>query len=693
MQNLRRQIGLRIRRGHLVLCLLIYVSPFGLLAQRDSLLSVLNTGKESNRIEALIGLGRQEFAEKNFNQSLQFFLDAEALYTRRYSWEFEREILFGLWNAYYELGILDSARVLSDQIAVVCREYGDSECLISNYNHQALLYNLEFKMDSAIIVYQDGLKLAEALSDTASMALISSNMGITFGMQGQLDRALQFFYNSFHLAKSSNLYGLTITATVNIARTYIELDELNTAEFHLKNAKRLTKEYRDSSSLLSIINFEGRIALQQRQYERAQSLFGQLLASYQETEQLVQVAEMLTCLTEVHLEQEHFSQALLFCDQGIEISEELDLNEFRQDLYDFKSRILAKSGRPEEALVFLRRHQELRDSFLDAANAARVAEVVAQYDAVKKENENQLLRRQKEQQESKATQRTYLALAFGALSLLIAALLVFRYRMYLNQKRSRIELEETVAARTEELRLINEELQGSNQELRSFAYIASHDLKEPLRSISGFTSLLERRLKDQLNDETREYMAYIKKNTAHLHALIADVLAYSLVADEPLKIEAVDLKYLIREVKDNLAGLIERKQGIVDCGKLPQKKIWTNYHHLFLICKNLIENGLKYNDSKHPKVSLNFREEGDQICIEFRDNGIGIAPAYHTRIFELFKRLHNRENYQGTGMGLALSQKIAHRLDGHIEVDSQESNGSTFTLWMRKHQQEVPDLS
>ncbi len=675
-----------------MLSLLCCASPLGLMAQRDSLLSILKVGNDSSKMEALIGLGRLESMEKNFHRSLNFYQEAHRLFKADQSWESQREILFGVWNAYYELGVLDSAWVLNGQLTDLCREHEDSDCLISNYNHQALLYHLEFKMDSAIMVYQEGLKLAEALSDTTSMALISGNMGISFGMQGQLERALQFFYNSYHLAKNSGLHSMTITATVNIARTYIELDELNTAEFHLRNAKKLSQEFKDSSSLLSIINFEGRIALEQQQFERAQSFFEQLLESYQRTEQLVQVAEILTCLTEAHLGLEDYNRAMMYCDRGIEISEELDLNEYRQDLYDFKSQLLAKSGRPKEALVFLRRHQELRDSFLDATNAARVAEVVAQYDAVKKENENQLLRRQKEQQESKATQRTYLALAFGALSLLIAALLVFRYRMYLNQKRSRIELEETVAARTEELRLINEQLQGSNQELRSFAYIASHDLKEPLRSISGFTSLLERRLKDQLNEETREYMAYIKKNTAHLHALIADVLAYSLVADEPLKIEAVDLKALIKEVKDSLAGLIERKQGLVDCDKLPQGKIWTNYHHLFLICKNLIENGLKYNDSEQPKVSLRFKEKGNYICLEFQDNGIGIAPAYHTRIFELFKRLHNREHYQGTGMGLALSQKIAHRLGGHIEVDSQEAKGSTFTLKIQKQNQHNSDL-
>lgn len=653
-------------------------------AQVDSLLSILNSSKDAEKVQVLITLGDSASDANNFNQSLQFFQEAEKTYLDSYSWELEREILFGLWKAYYELGALDSARMLNDQIYAICREQGASACLIRNYNNQALLYNLAFKMDSAIIVYQEGMKLAEVLSDTFSMARISSNMGITFGMQGQLESALQFFYNSYHLAKNASLGGMTITATVNIARTYIEMNKLETADFHLKNARELTREFKDSSSLLSIINFEGRIALRQRQFERAQSLFEQLLVSYQQTEQLVQVAEILTCLTEVHLGQQNFSQAMMYCDEGIAIAEELQLNEFRQDLYDFKSRLLAETGRPNEALVYLRSYQELRDSFLDAANAAKMAEVVAQYDAVKKDNENQLLRRQKEQEESKATQRTYLALAFGALSLLIAALLLFRYRMYLNQKRSRIELQETVAARTEELRLINEQLQGSNQELRSFAYIASHDLKEPLRSISGFTSLLERRLKDHLNDETREYMAYIKKNTAHLHALIADVLAYSLVSDEPLKMEAVDLRALLNEVKDNLTGLIERKNGIVDCAKLPKEKVLTNYHHLFLICKNLIENGLKYNDSNRPKISITFKEDHNSIYLRFQDNGIGIAPAYHTRIFELFKRLHNRENYQGTGMGLALSQKIAMRLGGHIEVESQESRGSIFTLKMQK---------
>ncbi|NRB52808.1 MAG: hypothetical protein HRU41_34430 [Saprospiraceae bacterium] len=647
-------------------------------------MSILNTAGAPNKLEILMTLGSLESEDKDFNQSLRYFRDAYDLYTSKHSWEVEREILFGLWNAFYELGELDSARVLSKHVIDLCREFGDAQCLILNYNHQALLYNLEFKMDSAITVYQEGFKMAEVLSDTASLALISSNMGITFGMQGQLDRALQYFYNSFHLAKNAGLNSMGITATVNIARTYIELDELDTAEFHLKNARRLSEEFNDSSSFLSIVNFEGRIALEQRQYERAQSLFEQLLSAYQESAQLVQVAEILTCLTEVHLGQGNYRQAIMYCNDGLGISEELDLNEYRQDLYNFKSQLLEKIGEPAEALVFLRKYQELRDSFLDAANTARVAEVVARYDAVKKENENQLLRREKEQQESKATQRTYLALAFGALSLLIAALFVFRYRMYLNQKRSRIELEETVAARTEELRLINEELQGSNQELRSFAYIASHDLKEPLRSISGFTSLLERRLKNQLNDETKEYMAYIKKNTAHLHALIADVLAYSLVADEPLKMEEVDLRALIRDVKDNLAVLIENKQGVIDCEKLPKEKILTNYHHLFLICKNLIENGLKYNASEQPKVTLDYREESQCISLYFQDNGIGIAPAYHARIFELFKRLHNRENYQGTGMGLALSQKMAYRLGGHIEVDSQESAGSTFILRIQK---------
>lgn len=685
MRDLSRQLWSSLARGFLLLALFILASPLWLLANRDSLLLVVNTAAdESTKIEALLSLGNTELEDGNFNIAIRYFQDAKGLYTEKYNWELERDILFGLWTGYYRLGVLDSARVTNRELSSLCRLQGDADCLISNYNNQALLYHLQSQTDSAIIIYQEGLKMAEALSDTASMALIYSNIGIVFGVQEHLDQALQYFYHSYNLSKQLGLDDLRITAQVNLARTYIEMDQLDSAVIHLDSAKYLALKLNNQASLQTIMNFQGRTAIEQQQYELAQSNFEQLLAIYSESEQLIQVAEILTCLVETHIGKGDIAAASQYCDQGIEIAEELRLNEFLDDLYNLKSQLLAENGRFEESLLFLRQHQALRDSFLNAANTTKMAEVIAKYDAVKKENENQLLRRQKEKQENKATQRTYLALAFGALSLLIAAVLLFRYRMYLSQKRSRLELEDTVTARTEELRSINEQLQDSNQELRSFAYIASHDLKEPLRSISGFTSLLERRLKDQLNDETREYMAYIKKNTAHLHALIGDVLAYSLLTNEPLKAETVHLKTLVKDVKDNLAGLIERKKGLVDCNGFPDKEIYTNYHHLFLIFKNLIENGLKYNDAEIPTVRLAFEEGDDYIKVQFSDNGIGIAPVYHERIFELFKRLHNRETYQGTGMGLALSQKIANRLGGRIEVDSDEAKGSTFYLTIQK---------
>ena|GEM_PF-2303252 len=685
MRDLSRQLWSSMTRGYLLLAVFTLASPFWVLANRDSLLSVVNnTNDEATKVAALLALGNQEIQDENFTLAIRFFRDAKGLYSDKYKWELERDILLGLWNAYYELGALDSAAVINRQLSDLCRIQGDADCLISNYNNQALLFYLQSQTDSAIITYQEGLKIAEALSDTASIALIYSNMGIVFGVQEHLDQALQYFYNSYNLCKQLGLDDLLITAQVNIARTYIEMQQLDSATIHLSNAKILATELDNQSSLRTILNFQGRTAMKLQQYELAQSNFEQLLADYSATEQLIQVVEVLTCLVETHIGKGDITVASRYCDQGINIAEELHLNEYLEDLYSFKSELLAENGKFEESLWFLRQHQELRDSFLNAANTAKMAEVVAKYDAVKKENENQLLRRQKEQQESKATQRTYLALAFGALSLLIAAVLLFRYRMYLSQKRSRLELEATVTARTEELRRINEQLQDSNQELRSFAYIASHDLKEPLRSISGFTSLLERRLKEQLNDETREYMAYIKKNTAHLHALIGDVLAYSLLTNEPLKAENVHLKKLVKDVKDNLAGLIKRKNGLVDCSGFPDKEIYTNYHHLFLIFKNLVENGLKYNDAEMPTVRLAFEESEDYIKVQFSDNGIGIAPVYHERIFELFKRLHNRETYQGTGMGLALSQKIANRLGGRIEVDSDEAQGSTFYLTIQK---------
>lgn len=687
MYGLSGQFRFLITKGLYLSCLLLLASFSVTKANRDSLLAIVNGEQgEYRRIQTLIALGALEMNHENFTTSLQFYQDAKELYHPKQDWALNRQILFGLWEAYYELGMLDSARAVCSQIYDLCQLQEDPACLIAHYNNRALLYKLQFQMDSATIVYQEGLKIAEALSDTANIALLYSNMGITFGMQGQLDQALTYFYHSYRLAKGQQLHHQTITAQVNIGRTFIELGQLDSALFHLTEAKILAEHTADNSSLRAIMNFQGRAALKKGQFELARSNFESLLAFFQRSEQLVEAAEVLTCLTELHLTTDNLALAEKYCDEGLRISEELQLNEFLQALSDYKSRLLAKQGRFEESLGYLRNYQTLRDSFLNVMNTNKMAEVVAKYDAVKRDNENHLLRREKEQQESKAKQRTYLAIAFGALSLLIAALFGFRYRMYLNQKRSRIRLENTVTARTEELRQINEQLQHSNQELRSFAYIASHDLKEPLRSISGFTSLLERRLQDHLNEETKEYMSYIKKNTAHLHALIGDVLAYSLLTKDSHQVERIQLRSIVQEVNNNLAELVKRKRGLIDCAQLPNKEIQANYHHLFLIFKNLIENGLKYNHSSTPTVWLKYEEEEESVCIHFSDNGIGIESNYHERIFELFKRLHNREKYQGTGMGLALSQKIAHRMGGQITVDSQVGEGSTFYLILPKYQ-------
>ena len=535
-----------------------------------------------------------------------------------------------------------------------------------------------------MLLIRKGSNWPKPFSDTNSIALFYSNIGVNFGMLGQLDQALAHFRTSYQLKQQVGDRDGANTARINIGRTHLEMGELDSALFYLNKARVQSVELGNEDDQSTALHFLGLVAMKQELIEVAQHYFEEVLVKYDQHEQKGKMAEILARLAEVHYLKGNYAEAASYCESGIPIVEALQLNEVRMDMYELKSSLLEKMGRYEEANQYLRRYLTLRDSFVNTQNTRKIAQMKANYELEKKESENQVLRLENERQKAQARSNRYLALIFAALSLLIATLLFFRYRTYLSQKRSRLELENTVRERTEELRKINEQLTNTNQELKSFSYIASHDLKEPLRSISGFTSLLERRLRPHLDEETREYMRYIKKNTSHLHTLIQDVLSYSMVPNEAPLPEKVDLNALVADVKGSLHKFLQKHNGRIISDDLPF--VSSNYPQLFLIFKNLVENGIKYNDKLDPSVEISHRWIGNDLEVCFADNGIGISSEFHEQIFGLFKRLHNREAYPGTGMGLALTKKIANRLRGDIRLESEVGQGSRFFIRLRDGQ-------
>lgn len=229
-----------------------------------------------------------------------------------------------------------------------------------------------------------------------------------------------------------------------------------------------------------------------------------------------------------------------------------------------------------------------------------------------------------------------------------------------------------------QLKRTNEKLQVSNAELERFAYIASHDLKSPLRNVVSFLDLFLRRHGATVAPEPKEYLDIAKKNAQQMQHLIEDILEYSQSSNAQLKEEEVDLNQMLKLICDQLKTNSSNKNAEVTVWTLPKVVAdATRMHQLF---QNLVENGLKYNQSERPSVEVKYFSEAENHYFVIEDNGIGIPAEYHQRIFKMFERLHTRETYNGTGIGLAICLKNVQEYDGCIEIDSEEGSGTRFHL-------------
>jgi PAS domain S-box-containing protein len=219
------------------------------------------------------------------------------------------------------------------------------------------------------------------------------------------------------------------------------------------------------------------------------------------------------------------------------------------------------------------------------------------------------------------------------------------------------------------------ELRRSNSDLEQFAYVASHDLQEPLRMVASFTQLLEKQYKDKLDDTALEYINYAVDGAKRMQALIKDLLAYSRVTSHQEDFIEIDFEELIKEVLFNLEIVIDEKKAIITQDPLPIiRSDRLQMHQLF---QNLIGNAIKYNNNI-PCIHISAKEEDGNWVFGVSDNGIGINPEHYERVFQVFKRLHSNEEYDGTGIGLAICQKIVDRHGGRMWIESEVGKGSTF---------------
>jgi signal transduction histidine kinase len=222
------------------------------------------------------------------------------------------------------------------------------------------------------------------------------------------------------------------------------------------------------------------------------------------------------------------------------------------------------------------------------------------------------------------------------------------------------------------------ELTRSNADLQQFAYVASHDLQEPLRMVGSYTQLLARRYKGKLDADADEFIGYAVDGATRMQRLINDLLVYSRVQTQGTAFEPTDCQAVLDQALDNLRTVIDESRAAVTRGPMPA--VMADERQLLQLFQNLISNAIKFHGERPPRVHISAEQKKHEWLFSVRDNGIGIKPQYADRIFLLFQRLHAGAEYPGTGIGLALCKKIVERHGGRIWMESQLGEGATFSF-------------
>lgn len=249
----------------------------------------------------------------------------------------------------------------------------------------------------------------------------------------------------------------------------------------------------------------------------------------------------------------------------------------------------------------------------------------------------------------------------------------YRFAAFVRDVTERKEAQQALARKVDELA-------RSNAELEQFAYVASHDLQEPLRMVASYTQLLARRYKGRLDTDADEFIGFAVDGATRMQTLIQDLLSYSRVTTKGQSLAVTSAEDACRDALRNLRGAIDEAGGVVTVEPLPA--VLADATQLTQLFQNLIMNAIKYRDDRKPEIHIAATPDGDQALFAVKDNGIGIESQYFERIFQMFQRLHTMTAYSGTGIGLALCRKIVERHGGRIWVESQPGEGSTFLFTM-----------
>ncbi len=630
----------------------------------------------TTRVDLLLEIGTA-YQEYDYPRSLASGYDALAL-ARNIDYE---EGVFYAYNllgvGYNGIGPIDSAHHYHQMGLSLAKELQDPGCLAISKNNLGIYYLNQGNYVLALQYLQEALEHDQDLGDYVDPTSLYANIGIIHEELGDVPLAIEYYLKSSDAALA--IGGKDYRAYSHLDLGYVAAlqEDYDVAMQHYDSALVMYNELGYSHRTAETLYYQGEIYFYQADFDKALQTQMRALEIYENLGSIEDIPSMYGIIGQIYQTTGDYSAAIQFYIQAIERAQEGSFSSLIPNLYKDLSNAYLEVEAYEKAYNAVMKFQELQDSFLNEANRDRIAKLEMGYQLKVQEAENEELTKRQAQQNIILRQRTLIALATGLIAFLLILLAIKQWRT--NQERALLnrQLEETVQKRTAALKSANQNLRRSNDELERFTFIASHDLKEPLRNITSFVNLIQRKLARTEDQDLQEYMGFVTRNTKQLYALVEDILTHSRVRhNEEDGTGQVEIGEVLEEIKSTLSHILEERSAQLEWTAMPT--LQGHRSDFYLLFKNLIENGLKYNESQAPKIQLMSKLEEDDWCFACRDNGLGIAPAYHQQIFQMFTRLNNRGKYLGSGIGLATCQKIVQKYQGELWVESEEGQGSTF---------------
>ncbi len=525
----------------------------------------------------------------------------------------------------------------------------------------------------ALNYIMQSLDIYKQIADEKGIAKAYNNLATIYVRLEDYQTALKYHLNALKIKEklSPPNHNSIASSYNNLGVVYRELGDLPQALIYYERALNLKKEQEDKDGEASALNNLGGIYNLQEQYTKALPYFIKCLNIREEinieNEKLILV---LNNLADIYLKMGRFELATKYQERALSIASNIGTKERELQGHSTMSKIKAAVNNFEEAYIHQTAHAAIKDSLFNYEKLQEIANLNTRYEVQNKQKEIEDLQKLNEVQKSKNQLWQAGFVLFVLMSLGIAFLLYkwIKYRRVSNRL-----LEE----KNEAIENQNQQLKRSNVDLEQFAYVASHDLKEPLRMIGSFTQLLGREQGEKLTENSREYMSYIVNGVRRMEILLEDLLRYSRVGKAERTFKKINMNDIKVEVLSNIQHQIADNNAQVIWEKeLPI--VEHNRTEMVQLLQNLISNAIKFKNGKDPIVQVNYELEEKNHTFSIKDNGIGIDKQYADKVFTIFQRLHSHTEYEGTGIGLAVCKKIVERCGGDIWFESELEQGTTF---------------